>query len=82
MKKYLVLAIVFLVGSFSLVAQEMEHGEHTVPFNKPDAWIANLVVWVSVGVVFVTLIWTLIYLFKPGEKNPDHIKNIVVDERF
>ncbi len=83
--------IVFLIGGFLLLtgralAQEAapitQASHHNTPFTKPDAYIANTIIWVSVGVVVYTLILTLKYMFKPEEDNPDHIKNIVLDEGF
>ncbi|GJM28390.1 MAG: hypothetical protein DHS20C17_10250 [Cyclobacteriaceae bacterium] len=36
---------------------------------------------VGIVVVLLTLFYSLKFLIRPGEKNLDHIKNIVVDER-
>lgn len=35
---------------------------------------------VGIMVVSLTLFYSLKFLIRPGEKNPDHIKNIVVNE--
>lgn len=79
--KKIVFLIVAIMGQTALWAQDMEQeGEHAMPFNKPDEAVANAIVWVSVVVVAITLILTLKYLIKPGEDNPDHIKNIVTHE--
>jgi len=82
MKKFIILVFISLFSIGTLLAEEAmkQGGEH--PFSKPDATVANTIVWVSVAVVAVTLVLTLKYLFKPGEDNPDHIKNIVIDEGF
>lgn len=69
-----------------LFAQEIEKAQeghhHAVSFNKPNAFAANVIIWVSVAVVIVTLALTLKYMIWPHEDNPNHIKNIVKDEGF
>lgn len=83
MKKIVFLLIVLATHAGAIFAQE--HGgdhEHEMVFSKPDAYAANLIVWISVGVVLLTLYITLKYIFFPGEKDPNHIKNIVKDEYF
>lgn len=87
MKKFVILLVTFFVGNVMLFAQEMNHPgmeghAHNASFTKPDAFVANTIIWVSVGVVVVTLILTLKYLFKPKEDSPNHIKNIVLDDGF
>lgn len=87
MKKSVLFVFVLLLGKGMLFAQELSHmqmdHEHPMPFVKPDEWIANTIVWTSVSVVIITLVWTLKYLIYPGEKNPNHIKNLILqDENF
>ncbi len=41
-----------------------------------------MIIGIAILIVLFTLIMSIKYLFKPGEKNPDHIKNIVKDEGF
>lgn len=79
MKKFIILIVLLLSTGF-LWAQDAEQGDHEVVFNKPDAFTENLVVWICVAIVAVTLVITLKVLFFPGEKDPKHIKNIVIDE--
>lgn len=85
MKKYSLLLLVFLMGGGLLFAQEAaekSEGHHQAVFNKPDALVANTIVWVSVSIVVIALVLSIKYLVKPNEKNPNHIKNIVKDEGF
>lgn len=35
---------------------------------------------IAAAIVLFTLVLSIKYLVKPGEKNPDHIKNIVVNQ--
>ncbi len=75
--------IILVTHVSAMLAQEHGGGhEHHMAFNKPDAYAANLIVWISVGIVLLTLYITLKYIFFPGEKDPNHIKNIVKDEYF
>jgi hypothetical protein len=41
-----------------------------------------VIITVGVIIVSITLIYSLKFLIRPGEKQPGHIKNIVVDERY
>ena len=43
-----------------------------------DNW-DYLIVWATAIVVLLTLIYTIKYLAKPGEKNSNHIKHIVIN---
>ncbi len=83
--KKIVFFIVTLMGSLGsgwAQATEAAGHEHTMVFTKPHAFAANLIIWISIGVVLFTLYITLKYIFFPGEKDPNHIKNIVKDEYF
>lgn len=82
MKKYSILLVVFFIGNGLLFAQEKAGGHHHAVFTKPDAWIANTVIWVCVAIVLITLVLSIKYLVNPNEDNPNHIKNIVKDEGF
>lgn len=85
MKRTIVLMIGFFLGNGFLFAQkaaEKTKGQHHAPFNKPDAFIANTVIWVSVAIVILALVLSIKYLVKPDEGDPKHIKNIVKDEGF
>jgi hypothetical protein len=39
-----------------------------------------VIIIVGIVIVSLTLYYSLKFLLKPGEKSPNHIKNIVVDE--
>lgn len=78
MKKFVCIIVTLIVG----VSSAFAHGDHEMSLLRPGATFGNALVWISVGVVVATLILTLKYLFFPGEKDPNHIKNIVKDEEF
>lgn len=78
MKKIVTLIICFFVGWGMAFA----HGGHKTSFSKPDATVANVIIWVSVSIVLVTLFLSIKYLVKPKENDPNHIKNVVKDEGF
>lgn len=85
MKKYVYLIGVFFIGNGMAFAQRVlpdqpEGHAHEFALTQPGAYWANALVWISVGVVIVTLVLTLKYIFFPGEKDPNHIKNIIKDE--
>ncbi|HLS29937.1 MAG TPA: hypothetical protein VK021_03700 [Flavobacteriaceae bacterium] len=85
MKKIVFLLLNIFLGFNAVFAQngKFDQGGHgDVPFQKPDEVIADIIVWVSVAVVVVTLVLTLKYLFMPKENDPNHIKNIIKDEGF
>ncbi len=41
-----------------------------------------IIIMVGIIIVSFTLFYSLKFLIRPGEKQPGHIKNIVVDERY
>ncbi len=84
MKKVVFLIVVFFIGKGTLFAHQMqmEGHHHEFTLTRQGAYVANALVWISIGVVIVTLFLTLKYMFFPGEKDPKHIKNIVKDEYF
>lgn len=83
MKKVVFFLLNIFLGLNVIFAQEHDQGGHgNVPFQKPDEIVADTIIWVSVAVVVITLVFTLKYLFFPKEDNPNHIKNIVKDEGF
>lgn len=51
----------------------ISHG--TGPQNNWD----YVIVWASVIIVILTLIFTIKYMVKPGEKSSSHIKNTVLN---
>ncbi len=54
--------------------KDISHG--TGPQAESDYYIIGG----AVIVVLLTLIYSLKYLLKPGEKNPGHIKNIILNQ--
>lgn len=48
----------------------------------PSGTIDYIIIWSAIVIVGFTLIFSLKYLIKPQENNPDHIKNIVKNEGF
>lgn len=38
-----------------------------------------IIITVAAIIVGLTLIYSIKYLLKPGEKSPDHVKNIIID---
>lgn len=61
---------------------EMEPATTDVAVQESNRLVDAIIVGVAVIIVLFTLIMSIKYLFKPGENNPDHIKNIVRDEGF
>lgn len=85
MKKIVFFLLNVFVGLNAVFAQHGGHeqgGHGDVSFQKPDQVIADIIIWVSVAVVLITLVLTLKYLFWPKENDPNHIKNIIKDEGF
>lgn len=48
----------------------------------PESWIDYSISIGAAIIVLVTLVLSIKYLVKPGEKNPDHIKNIVLEKNW
>lgn len=66
---------------FSAPSHDKEH-IHKFIFTKPNNILANTIIWASVIIVTYTLYLSLKFIFFPGEKNPNHIKNIIKDDYF
>lgn len=45
----------------------------------PESNFDYAIVWVMVIIVLISLFYSLKYLIKPGEKNDNHIKRIVLN---
>lgn len=54
--------------------QGLTHG--TGPEGNADF----IIIVVAAIIVLFTLVLSIKFLVRPGEKNPDHIKNIIIDE--
>lgn len=45
----------------------------------PQGQLDFIIITISAIIVGLTLIFSIKYLVKPGEKSPDHVKNMVID---
>lgn len=45
----------------------------------PQGTTDFVIITVAAIIVGLTLIYSIKYLLKPGEKSPDHVKNIILD---
>lgn len=45
----------------------------------PSGPLDMILVWLMVGVVVLTLFYSIKWLVKPGEKAPDHIKRFILN---
>lgn len=45
----------------------------------PQGTTYFVIITVAAIIVGLTLIYSIKYLLKPGEKSPDHVKNIILD---
>lgn len=57
-----------------LIFREFTHG------TGPGSKLEFLIIVIATIIVFITLILSIKLLIKPGEKEPNHIKNIVVNQ--
>lgn len=48
----------------------------------PESWVDYTISISAAIIVLITLVLSIKYLVKPGEKNPDHIKNIVLEQNW
>ncbi|QAA81255.1 hypothetical protein EI546_05725 [Aequorivita sp. H23M31] len=79
--------IVLLVFFFPNTAMaqllcETEPASTTGNLQNSNRLLDSIIIGVAVMIVIFTLVMSVKYLFKPGENNPEHIKNIVKDEGF
>ena len=45
----------------------------------PQGTTDFIIITIAAIIVGLTLIYSIKYLWKPGEKSPDHVKNIILD---
>ncbi|TAH02453.1 MAG: hypothetical protein EAZ15_05235 [Sphingobacteriales bacterium] len=45
----------------------------------PDSQWDYVIVWITVAVVLLTLFYSVKWLYKPGEKGKNHIKNFILN---
>lgn len=48
----------------------------------PTGTLDYIITWTAVVIVGVTLFYSIKYLVKPKENNPDHIKNSILNDEF
>lgn len=85
LKTKLAAAILFFFVQSSLFAQilcETEPATTDGNLQNSNRLLDATIIGVAVVIVIFTLVMSIKYLFKPGENNPEHIKNIVKDEGF
>lgn len=85
MKKTIATIVFFFLFQGSLFAQwycEKVPAIGSENIENSNRFMDAVIIGIAVIIVVFTLIMSVKYLFKPGEKNADHIKNIVKDEGF
>lgn len=87
MKKFSLLTLFFSVVSMvSALACDVCEANQPKPLRNithgagPQGDVDYVIIVVGLIIVTLTLVYSLKFLVKPGEKSPNHIKNIVVDE--
>lgn len=55
------------------VLQGISHGA------GPDGNLDYAIVWLAVGIVLLSLFYTIKWMIRPGEKNNNHIKNTILN---
>ncbi len=81
----MLLMAIFIVPHMAMAQLFCENEPATTnPVNAQTSnrFLDAVIVGVAIMIVLFTLVMSIKYLFKPGENNPDHIKNIVKDEGF
>lgn len=48
----------------------------------PTGTLDYIITWTAIVIVSVTLFYSVKYLVKPKENNPDHIKNSILNDEF
>lgn len=56
--------------------ENITHGE------GPSGTLDYIIIWGGVAIVAATLFYSVKYLIRPNENNPNHIKNIVKNQGF
>lgn len=85
LKSLLIAATLFLFVQGSLFAQvlcETEPATTDGNLQNSNQLLDATIIGIAIMIVLFTLVMSVKYLFKPGENNPEHIKNIVKDEGF
>lgn len=87
MKKFIILisGILLLLYSAPLLACDVCQDQQPAPLKNithgagPQGQIDYYIVFAAIIIVGFTLIFSIKYLMKPGEKRPGHVKNIVLN---
>lgn len=48
----------------------------------PESGVDYIITIIAAVIVLFTLVLSIKYLVRPGEKNPDHIKNIILEQNW
>ncbi len=81
----LAFVVLFLFVQNDIFAQllcDTEPATTGINTSTPNRMLDAIIIGVAIMIVLFTLFMSIKYLFKPGENNPNHIKNIVKDEGF
>lgn len=83
MKKSIILVLIFLSAGNRAFAQLFCERVPAVQGDDPgNPLLDSIIIGVSIVIVLLTLFFSVKYLVKPNENNPNHIKNITRDEGF
>lgn len=86
MKKEILFFIALFFTGFGAFACEVCEGNQPKPLRGithgigPTGTIDYIIISVAAVIVAFALFYSIKYIVKPKERNPDHIKNIVLDE--
>lgn len=87
-KGILLFTLLFFLGQFMTFAcdvckENQPKGLENITHGAGPSGNADMfIIWGAVIIVAFTLFYSLKYLIRPKETNPDHIKNIVRNEGF
>ncbi len=88
MKSKIIIGLLFTIISFSQAiacevcqANQPKGLKNITHGTGPEGNWDYIIISVAILVVSVTLILSLKFLIKPGEKDPGHIKNIVLERK-
>ncbi|HZJ37498.1 MAG TPA: hypothetical protein VFD29_12830 [Gillisia sp.] len=88
MKKVTVLTFLMLVTHQLTLACELckknqpKGLENITHGTGPTGTLDHIITWTAVVIVSVTLFYSIKYLVKPKENDPDHIKNSILNDEF
>lgn len=88
MKKVTILTLLMLVANQIMFACEVckknqpKGLENITHGTGPTGTLDYIITWTAVVIVSVTLFYSIKYLVKPKENNPDHIKNSILNDEF